>query len=333
VSILLSDLKLYGSQVMPDDDTVLAIGGAKDTNKRLEFFDVNGLVQGISSSTYDTTQQVTVFGRDVSGAIVSESQTLVGQTPVAFVTNWNRLLKALKNAICIGDVAVEAQTPNRSSTLVSGTLFDAVLDAGASGVDDFYTPMVARVTAGTDIGQIRMAIKYLGSTKQVTVDHPMYVQPLAAGCVLRLAPGIYFEAGTQGNAEVFQVRRPFYNASADVPGGSAKAYFDKGFFMNRNATLALTGSQVIKAADGSGGLIDFGVVNPNVLDDATTNGGGNNRQVAPAGVTFDAAAKNVANGQALSAGSAQGFWLRLSLPAGQIAENTTVTMRLQGNTI
>lgn len=331
MSILLSDLKLYGSQVMPDDDTIFAIGRDKDTDKRMEFFDVNGLVQGISSSTLDTTQQLTVFGRDVSGVIVSEVKTLTGQTPVAFATTWERLLKALKNAICQGDVAIEAQTPNRTSTLQAGTLFDATLDAGASAVDDFFTPMVARVTAGTDQGQIRMGIKYLGASKKLTVDHPMYTQPLFPGSVLRLAPGIYFES-SQGQPEVFQVRRPFYNASADVPGGVPKTYYEKGFFMNRNATLALTAAQVIKAADGTGGLIDFGMPSPNVLDDAQTNGAGNSRQVAPAGVTFDSTAKNVANAQNFTAGSAQGFWLRLSLPAGQAAQNTTVTMRLTGTT-
>lgn len=332
MSILLSDLKLYGSQVMPDDDTILAIGGAKDTDKRMEFFDVNGLIQGVSSATNDTTQQITVFGRDAAGVIVSETQTLTGQTPVAFITTWERLLKALKNAICRGDVSVEAQTANRSSTLASGTLFNAVLDAGASGVDDFYTPMVARVTAGTDIGQIRMAIKYLGATKQMTFDHPMYTQPLFAGSVLRIAPGVYFES-SQGQPEVFQVRRPFYNAFADAPGGVSKTYYDKGFFMNRNATLTLTGSQIIKAADGTSGLIDFGMVSPNVLDDITNNGPANTRQVAPAGVTFDSVAKAVGNAQNLSAGSSQGFWLRLTLPAGQGGANTTVTMRLSGSTV
>lgn len=332
MSILLSDLKVYGAQVMPDDDTILAIGGAKDTAKRIEFFDVSGLVQIVSSDAADSTQQMTVFGRDVTGAIVSEAKTLSGLTPVALTTNWERLLKGLKNAICLGDVTVEAQTANRNSTLVTGTLFDATLDAAASAVDDFYTPMVARVTAGTDIGQIRMAIKYLGATQKMTVDHPMYSQPLAAGSVLRIAPGLYFEAGTQGNPEVFQVRRPFYNAAADLPGGVTKTYFDKGFFMNRNATLALTASQVIKAADGTGGLIDFGVPSPNNLDDATTNGAGNNRQVTPAGVTFNSTDKNVGNSQNLTAGSAQGFWLRLTLAAGAPALNTSVTMRLTGLT-
>jgi len=127
---------------------------------------------------------------------------------------------------------------------------------------------------------------------------------------------------------LLEIRRPFYDAAADASGGSTRTYYDKIFFKNNHGSLTLTSAQVLEQADPQTVVAFF---LPATLDDTGDNGAFN-RQTAPAG-TFDSTAKNVANSQNLTAGAAQGCWLELTLTAGLGAQNTTVTMRVSGNTV
>lgn len=129
---------------------------------------------------------------------------------------------------------------------------------------------------------------------------------------------------------VLEIRRPFYDAAADASGGAQREYHDKIFFKNNHGTLTLTSAQILEQADPQT-VVAFDL--ESTLDGNDTNGGGNNRQVAPGGYSFDSTAKNVANSQNLTAGAAQGCWLELTLTAGLGAQNTSVTMRVSGNTV
>ena len=129
---------------------------------------------------------------------------------------------------------------------------------------------------------------------------------------------------------VLEIRRPFYDAAADASGGATREYHDKIFFKNNHGTLTLTSAQILEQADPQT-VVAFDL--ESTLDGTDTNGGGNNRLVAPGGYTFDSTAKNVANSQNLTAAAAQGCWLELTLTAGLGAQNTSVTMRVSGNTV
>jgi hypothetical protein len=336
MAILLSELKWYGSAVMPDDDTVTAIGGAIDTSKKVEFFDNNGLVQLVSSTTVDTTQQVTVSYRLAltPAQVTTETRTLSGQTPVAFAANMERLLKAVKNAITQGDVAVESQAAVFTGTMAAtGTTDQGTLPSGASAVDNFYQAMVIRITAGTGVGQIREIIQYVAATRLFWVSRAWDVVPDATS-QFRISKGIVFE---KTPFEIFQVRRPFFNSAADAPGGVVRTYFEKIFARNMSAVQTLPSALIHEQADLTGECT-FGIAS--TTSDAGTNGGGNNRQVAPAAITFDNADKNVPGGT-LGIGnipgsgttSSIGVWLKLTRQPGDAALNQPVTMRLQGVTI
>ncbi len=247
MSIAASDIKVYGSQVMADDDTVTNIGGAIDTTKKVEFTDIDptGTIEVSSDNSGDTTQTVTVTGRDSSGAIVSESKTLNGTTWVQFTTTFERILKAVLSGSATGTVTIREQGPG----------------------DNLIT----------------------------------------------------FEPG------VLEVRRLFYNAAA--PASGTRKYYEKIFFKNTHATLALTSAQISEQSDPSG-KIAFALESS--LDGNDSNGAGNNRQVAPSGYTFDSTAKNVANSQNHSPGAAQGVWLELTLSSTDSAMKTTYTLRESG---
>jgi len=128
---------------------------------------------------------------------------------------------------------------------------------------------------------------------------------------------------------ILEVRRLFYAALAEESGGATRNYYEKIFVKNEHSSLTLTSSVISEQADPSG-VCAFAL--EGTLDGTDTNGAGNNRQVAPAGYTFDSTAKNVANSQNLTAGSAQGIWMQLTLAAGTSPAKTSVTMRITGNT-
>lgn len=325
--ILASDLKLYGSAVMPDNDVPTNIGAAIATATQMAFYDVTGLVQAISSAAGDTTQTVTVSYRNTAGVIQTEVKTLNGTTLVTYAATMERLLKAIKSATTTGDVAIEAQTATRSNTAQAGSGVETIiLDSGASASDEFYTGQVIRLTGGTGSGQIRQIIAYVGATKEAKVNRQWSVTPNAT-TTFRIAPGFYFE---KSPVEATEVRRVFYDAAADVPGGSTRTYYEKAFFKNTHGTITLTSAQVKEFSDPTG-KVTFALA---TAKDDTGDNGANNRQVAPSsGVTaFDSADKNVP-GTTLAAGESIGVWLKVTLNAGDTAQNTTYQPRLAGVTI
>jgi len=331
MSVKIFEVKIRGSAVMPDDDTILNIGGTIDRTKKITFADlsIQGTVEIVSSAVADISQTVDVIFRDSAGAKLTEQKTLSGQTPVAFSSTMERLLKALKTGSTAGDVAVMASTAERTGTAQGGTTDSIQLDAGASSVNGFFIGFVCRLTGGTGAQQIREIVAYDGATKVATVNRIWGTDPDAT-TVFRIARGMLFDLLP---VEIDEVRRPFFNAAADPPGGSQRDYFDKFFFDNTQPAtggLALTLAVISEVTDVPG-VVDFDL--EPVLDGSTTNGAGNNRQVAPSGFTFDSAAKNVANSQTHSPASAQGVWLRLRLAAGAAAQKFVYEIKEQGNTV
>ena len=334
MSVLQSDVIIYGSATMPDDDTPTGIGGAIDTTRRVVFTDITtpGNLQVVSSAAGDTTQTVTVHGRDPAGLAISEGKTLTGQTAVAMTANttWERIRKAIKSATTSGDIAVETATAIRTGTAQAGSaqtasaMASVTLDTGASATDNAYRGMVVRITSGTGVGQIRRILKYVGATKVAFVMD--WVTVPDATSVFRISEGIVFE---KLPSEIMEVRKPFYDAIAEASGGSNKKYYEKVFLKNTHATLALTGATIAEIADPSANVA-FGLAA--TLDDTATNGA-NNRLVAPGGITFDSSTKNVANSQNHTAGAAQGVWLEWTADAGDAAVKTTWEVREAGASI
>lgn len=105
--IAASDLIALGSLSRPEDDTSTS-GGAIDIDHRPEFtaLTVNDQVEAVSSDGGDTTQQVTVYGRDATGAKVSDTKTLSGATPVVFTPTFERITKVVMDSDAAGTVTI-----------------------------------------------------------------------------------------------------------------------------------------------------------------------------------------------------------------------------------
>ena len=253
MSIVAADIVAYGSASMPDDDVDTNIGGAIDLTTRIVFTAIAATdeVEILSDNAGDTTQTVTVYGRNAAGELVSEVETLAGTTPQTTTTIFERILKIVLSATCTGTVTIRDEATDTT--------------------------------------------------------------------IVAIEPG------------VTEIRRPFYDAAAEASGGSARDYYEKVFFKNTHGTLTLTNSTIAEQADPST-KITFDL--ESTLGGSDTNGASNNRRTVGdlSGYTFDSATKNVANSQNLTAGAQQGCWLKLSLAAGDAANNTSWTGRVSGNT-
>ena len=162
-------------------------------------------------------------------------------------------------------------------------------------------------------------------SKIAIINHPWGTNPDGTS-EFRLSKGFFFE---KSPAEVLQVWRIFFDAGANPGGGAEKKVYDCICLKNAHASLALTSAVVKEFADPST-LIAFALAT--AVNDTGTNGAGNTRLVAPAGLTFNSSDKNVPGGQ-LAAGDYIKVWLELTLAGGAAALKSSYTPYLQGNTV
>lgn len=330
--VLSSDIYCYGSLQMPETDEILAVGSGIDTSTKISFEDlsasgINGGIGVVANAA--TTANVTVYGRNSAGELISETKALNG-TAVQYMTSntaWNRLLKATRGTSQQLDVAVVSSGTFLTGTLAAGGTTSVTLPAGASASDNAYQFKILRMTGGAAAGSLAQIISYNGTSKVAelfptlsgTASTDTFV--IHDGMLLDSHPTI-----------IMTCRRPFYNSSADVSTGVARSYYDKVFLKNNHATLALTNAVISEFSDPTGN-VTFALTSG--LNDTGTNGS-NNRQVAPTANingSFDSANKNVANSQNHTAGAAQAVWLKLTLAAGASATNSYYILRETGQSI
>jgi len=109
MAIAATDLKFYAAANMPEDDSN-TVGGAIDALRQIVFTQLvaNDNIEVVSSSASDTTQVVTVDGRDAGGAFVTATATLNGTTPVVLspATTFERVLTITMSATTVGTVTI-----------------------------------------------------------------------------------------------------------------------------------------------------------------------------------------------------------------------------------
>lgn len=362
MSVWPQEVIVYGSADMPEADGV-TIGGAPDLTKRISFSDLASATQMdvVSSSASDTLTKIIFAGRNASGIIQTETLTLTGTTKVTSTNTYARLLYgALSGATAngplvnpggtaaVGDVAlishtlpISAHTAQSGSANPTGTtppLFKLQAGDGAS----VSLGMVLHTTGGTGANQIRMICSTSGTgsgqygTDIVAVNRAWSVVPDAT-TTYEVGYGFVFDILPN---PVTAVIRPFSTVAADIVGGSTRTYYEKVFMLNTDGTTALTSSTITKETDPAGlytggGALDFAPCT--ALDDTNT---ATNRQSAPASgagsFSSGAAPQTITPAQQTaasnSAAQAQGFWMRLTLPAGLAPANTSFDIRPAGNT-
>src|SRR5438132_3280085 len=267
MSVLPSDIVVYGSANMPEADGT-TVGGAVDFTRRIEFYDVTpaGSVDVISSSSSDTSTKIAYFGRDPTGAIQHQTLTLNGQNWVTGSQPLERLLYAASSGAsangpvgdpggvaAVGDVALAAH----GCVLPSGAVTtDATARTAQTGSANHNgtTPALfklqqgdgAAVSAGQIIwtmggagpNQMRQIIATTGyGTDVVAVSRDWGTLPDAT-TTYKILQGMLFEISPN---PVRAVIRMFSTSAADAPTGTQRSYYEKVFIVNNNTSTALTG--------------------------------------------------------------------------------------------
>jgi hypothetical protein len=156
-----NDLVAFASAGMPEDDTATS-GGAIDADTRVVFTQLrsDGTLTVVSTAAGDTTQQVTVEARDPTDAVVQQTVTLTGTTPVNLNTlgTVSRVLQVTLNADAAGSVSVNTAYIG-GGTDVIGTIppgergflcFHREGSASVGSQQDFYYKVFFKNTHATD---------------------------------------------------------------------------------------------------------------------------------------------------------------------------------------
>jgi hypothetical protein len=343
MSVLKSQLRIYGSANMPDIDGTTT-GGAVTTSNKVVFADITptGLLDYVSENSGDTAVVLTVSGRDSTGVIQTEAKTLTGTTKVAGSQSFERLLKVVASGTgAAGTTAVLSHTAVVAAhTATAGAAATSTLDATVSlqtgdgaavAAGDIFRP-TNNTPSGVNF-QLREIINISGDVVSVsadwaTVPSSSTTYDIYQGMLLDKLPNL-----------ITQVRRPFYNAAADVSGGSNRTYYEKVFAVDNNTTTALTVANIIKQVDPGSGTLQFALTN--ALNDTSTVA---TRQTLPtvAITAFSSGSapqtiavpspQNLPSGAAPNAAGAQGIWLSLLLTAGLAPAKTSFTIRVSGQT-
>jgi hypothetical protein len=367
MSVLPSDIVVYGSADMPESDGA-TIGGAVDFTRRVAFYDVTptGTVDVISSSSSDTATKLAYSGRDSTGAIQSQTLILNGQSWVTGSQSLERLLyAALSGASANGPLANPGGTPAvgdvalaaHSCMLPAGAVTtDATVRTAQAGSANHSgtSPALFKLQAGdgamVSAGQIIWTKSGTGANqlRQITATAGYGTDVVAVSrdwgtvpdntTTYKVLQGMLFEISPN---PVTAVIRMFSTSAADVPAGSQRTYYEKVFVVNNNAATALTGAQIEVASETpalpAGALLDLALTT--ALNDTGTVA---NRQTAPSSGVGAFATQpaflsvpspgNLPPGTAPNAAGAQGVWLRLTLPAGTAAYKGSADLRTQGMT-
>jgi hypothetical protein len=367
MSVLPSDIVVYGSAYMPETDGAVT-GGAIDFTRRVAFYDIApaGNVDVISTSASDTATKITYYGRDPTGVIQSQTLTLNGQTWVMGSQPLERLLYAALSgaaangpvsnpggSAAVGDVALGAH----SCVLPSGSVTtDATVRTAQSGSANYSgtTPALFKlqsgdganvspgqiiwIKSGTGANQLRQIVAASGyGTDVVAVSRDWATVPDNTA-TYKILQGMLFEISPN---PVTAVIRLFSTAAADAPTGAQCIYYEKIFVVNNNTGTALTDAQLQVASETpnlpSGALLDLALTT--ALNDTGTVA---NRQTAPssgAGAFISQPAfvavpgpGHLPSGASPNVAGAQSLWLRLTLPAGTAAYKGAVDIRTQGTT-
>jgi hypothetical protein len=367
MSVLPSDIVVYGSAYMPEADGAIN-GGAVDFSRRVAFYDISpaGSVDVVSSSASDTATKIIFYGRDTTGVIQSQILSLNGQTWVLGSQLLERLLyAALSGATANGPAANPGGTPAVGDVVLAAhscvlptdsVTTDATVRTAQSGSANHAgtTPPLFKLQAGdgasvspgqviwiksgTGANQLRQIIATSGyGTDVVAVSRDWTTIPDSTA-TYKIVQGMLFEISPN---PVTAVIRLFSGTAADEPTGTQRTYYEKVFAVNNNTGTAVTAGQIEVASETpslpSAALLDLALTT--ALNDTGTIA---NRQTAPSsGVgSFSTqplfvavpGAGNLPSGSAPNAAGAQGIWLRLTLPPGAASYKGSADIRIQGVT-
>lgn len=176
--IVAADLVAYMAVNRPEDDVATG-GGARDVDVRAAFTDVaaNDDVEFLSDNAGDTTQVLTVDGRDATGAFVSPTGTANGTTAVILspATTFERVLSGLLDADAVGIITVRRS--------VAGATI-ATIPVGERGFSAFF------IKSASEVGAITRFDKFFWENAHATLTLNAAQVQMTADPANRLRQGV-----------------------------------------------------------------------------------------------------------------------------------------------
>lgn len=226
MSITQDELKYFGSQIMPDDDTTTPAGSGIDTSCKIEFTQMlaNSQLEVVSSAGGDTTQNITLVGRTANGIITTEGpHTLTGTTPKALgTTTFERILKVTLNTTCTGSVSGRSVGGSTwfimepGITKVRVPFYNASSDVAGGSTKDYYEKIFVKNTNGT--------LALTDATISEFADPSTFVTFGIAGALN--------DTGTAANRRTAPAGVTFSSTSKSVSGGNLLENSAQGVWLN-----------------------------------------------------------------------------------------------------
>jgi hypothetical protein len=154
-----SEIIAYCSTNMPESNSTPS-GGAIDTTCKAIFTDISAAdtLEALSNNGADTTQTITVTGRNASGIIVTDTMALNGVSviPGASATSFTRILKIVMSGSATGTVTIRKASDDVTiATLEPGVtkvrrlFYDSSADASGGSTRQFYEKIFIKNTNAT----------------------------------------------------------------------------------------------------------------------------------------------------------------------------------------
>lgn len=180
MSIVAGDIVIYGSANIAESDGSTH-GGVIDTAVRYVFDDsalantLNDTLDIISSAAGDTSQTVTITGRNTSGGIVTDAISLNGTNLVNGTTTFERILKIVISASHTGTVTVTKNTGGTTVAAIESAVltvrrpfYDVAADVSGGSSRDFYEKLFIKNNNGTNAYLNAKIIELTDAEDQIT---------------------------------------------------------------------------------------------------------------------------------------------------------------------
>ncbi len=184
MSVAASDLVFYGSANMVESDSG-TMGGDIDASILVVpdsaslFNTLNDTIDIVSSASGDTSQTVTVTGRNTAGSIITEALALNGTSAVAGATTFERILKIVCDSSHTGTLTLTKNTGGSTIVAMPAAVLTVIrpfynvsADASGGSARTFYSKIFLKnenstksllgctITETTDTeGQLTFAIE------------------------------------------------------------------------------------------------------------------------------------------------------------------------------
>lgn len=332
MSVAASDLQLYGSASMPEDDTSTS-GGAIDLGTKVVFVPLAAAdtINVVSDDAGDTDQTYTVHGYDAAGTKVTELFSLAGLTPDTGAQTFERITKIVKT----------------SGSALAGTLTWTRQTGGSTIVTE---ESVADSAAGTEIDTVRTMFYNLASDPSAAKDayEKVFMRNNNAATTLVDAVARLMDGGedtatydttvdvtSAAGQKVLSVASTTGIISGDsviINVGGARAEIHEVDSVAAGVSITLIDNLVYEHTAGQADAVNkckFEFMLAAAYDDSVSVA---NRLTAPAG-TFNGRAKNLPTSQNHLKETAIGIWVHAALIAADTPQKTECEIRESGNTV